>query len=72
MKYLSTSLFRCQDQNLFERVSEIDEEKDWDVENEVTFVYQTEFDQAWLKQRIDQTMQAFEENKISRKVLEIK
>jgi radical SAM superfamily enzyme YgiQ (UPF0313 family) len=56
---------------LFERVSEIDEEKDWDIENEVTFVYQTEFDQAWLKQRIDQTMQAFEENKLSRKILEI-
>jgi anaerobic magnesium-protoporphyrin IX monomethyl ester cyclase len=57
---------------LFERVSEIDEEKDWDIENEVTFVYQTEFDQAWLKQRIDQTMQTFEENKLSRKVLEKK
>jgi anaerobic magnesium-protoporphyrin IX monomethyl ester cyclase len=57
---------------LFERVSEIDEGKDWDIENEVTFVYQTEFDQAWLKRRIDQTIQAFEENKISRKVLEKK
>ena len=57
---------------LFERVSEIDEGKDWDVENEVTFVYQTEFDQAWLKKRIDQTMQAFEDNKIARKVLETK
>ncbi len=54
---------------LFERVSEIDEEKDWDIENEVTFVYQTEFDQAWLKRRIDQTMQVFEENKISHKAL---
>jgi len=52
---------------LFERVSNIDSEKDWDIENEVTFVYQSEFDQAWLKRRIDQTMQAFEENKISRK-----
>jgi anaerobic magnesium-protoporphyrin IX monomethyl ester cyclase len=57
---------------LFGRVGEIDEEKDWDTENEVTFVYQTEFDQAWLKQRIAQTMQAFEEKKISRKVLEFK
>jgi hypothetical protein len=38
----------------------------------VTFVYQSEFDQAWLKRRIDQTIQAFEEKKISRKVLEKK
>jgi anaerobic magnesium-protoporphyrin IX monomethyl ester cyclase len=52
---------------LFERVSDIDRDKDWDEENEVTFVYQTEFDQAWLKRRINQTMQAFEENKTSRK-----
>lgn len=57
---------------LFERVSALDQDKDWDKENEVTFVYQTEFDQAWLKSRIDQTMQAFEEKKISRKRPEIK
>ena len=57
---------------LFDRVSEIDEEKDWDIENEVTFVYQTEFDQTWLRRRVDQTMLAFEENKISRKVFENK
>jgi anaerobic magnesium-protoporphyrin IX monomethyl ester cyclase len=56
---------------LFERVNEIDEKKDWDKENEVTFVYPTEFNQAWLKRRIDETMQAFEENKIFRKRLEI-
>jgi len=49
---------------LFERVSDVDEEKDWVKENEVTFVYQTEFDQAWLKLRIDQTLQTFEENKL--------
>jgi anaerobic magnesium-protoporphyrin IX monomethyl ester cyclase len=45
---------------LFERATQIDEEKDWDKENEVTFVFQTEFDQTWLKRRIDQTMQIFE------------
>ena len=50
---------------LFERVSDVDEEKDWVKENEVTFVYQTEFDQAWLKLRIDETLQTFEENKTS-------
>jgi len=53
---------------LFERAREIDEEKDWDKENEVTFVYQTEFDQTWLKQRIDQTMQKFKENKPLNKI----
>jgi anaerobic magnesium-protoporphyrin IX monomethyl ester cyclase len=46
---------------LFERVSGLNQDKDWDKENEVTFIYQSEFDQAWLKQRIEQTMQAFEE-----------
>ena len=53
---------------LFERAREIDEEKDWDKENEVTFVYHTEFDQTWLKQRIDQTMQKFEEKKPLNKI----
>jgi anaerobic magnesium-protoporphyrin IX monomethyl ester cyclase len=56
---------------LFERVARLDKEKDWDKENEVTFVYQTEFDQSWLKRRIEQTMQAFEEKRISRKCLAI-
>jgi anaerobic magnesium-protoporphyrin IX monomethyl ester cyclase len=44
---------------LFERVSGIDENKDWNKENEVTFVYSSEFDETWLRQRIGQTMQAF-------------
>jgi len=47
---------------LFERVSGLDE-RDWNKENEVTFVYSSEFDPDWLKSRIDQTMQAFDENK---------
>jgi anaerobic magnesium-protoporphyrin IX monomethyl ester cyclase len=46
---------------LFERVSKLDKNKDWNVENEVTFVYETEFDTAWLQQRISETMQAFTE-----------
>jgi len=44
---------------LFDRVSGIDPEKDWRYENDVTFVYTSEFDPSWIKQRIRQTMQAF-------------
>jgi anaerobic magnesium-protoporphyrin IX monomethyl ester cyclase len=48
---------------LFERVSDLDKKKDWDKENEVTFVYNTEFDEAWLRGRIEETMRAFAEKK---------
>jgi anaerobic magnesium-protoporphyrin IX monomethyl ester cyclase len=48
---------------LFERVSKLDKNKDWNVENEITFVYQTEFDTRWLQCRISETMQAFAEKK---------
>ncbi len=46
---------------LFDRVSGIDENIDWNQENEVTFVYSSEFDEGWLRDRIGQTMQAFTE-----------
>jgi anaerobic magnesium-protoporphyrin IX monomethyl ester cyclase len=46
---------------LFERVSELDRDKDWDKENEVTFVYKSEFDEDWLRGRIAETMRAFSE-----------
>jgi anaerobic magnesium-protoporphyrin IX monomethyl ester cyclase len=45
---------------LFERVSGL-VEKDWDKENEVTFLFSSEFDPRWLKRRIGQTMRAFAE-----------
>ncbi len=48
---------------LFERVSELDSDKDWDKENEVTFVYNSEFDEGWLRGRIEETMHAFAEKK---------
>jgi hypothetical protein len=41
----------------------LDKNKDWNVENEITFVYQTEFDTRWLQCRISETMQAFAEKK---------
>lgn len=48
---------------LFERVSELDKNKDWDTENEVTFVYKSEFDPTWLQLRINTTLQAFADKK---------
>jgi anaerobic magnesium-protoporphyrin IX monomethyl ester cyclase len=48
---------------LFERVIKLDTNKDWNEENEVTFVYETEFDQSWLQRRIGETMQSFSEKK---------
>lgn len=48
---------------LFERVSKLDKNKDWNTENEVTFVYESEFDSDWLRQRISETMQAFADKK---------
>jgi anaerobic magnesium-protoporphyrin IX monomethyl ester cyclase len=48
---------------LFERISKVDKNKDWDEENEVTFVYETEFDSQFLQRRINETLQAFAEKK---------
>jgi anaerobic magnesium-protoporphyrin IX monomethyl ester cyclase len=48
---------------LYRRVVNVDHNRDWDTENEVTFVYDTEFDVRWLQQRINATMQAFTEKK---------
>lgn len=44
--------------NLFSRVSGLDG-KDWNKENEVTFIYSSEFDPRWLERRIGETMRAF-------------
>ena len=44
---------------LFERLGGPDEGRDWERENEVTFLYPAEIDEAWLKRRIDETMRAF-------------
>ena len=51
---------------LFERVSGLDENRDWNKENEITFIYESEFDEDWLRLRIDETMQAFEEKIINK------
>jgi anaerobic magnesium-protoporphyrin IX monomethyl ester cyclase len=46
---------------LFERVSQLDQTRDWDEENEITFLYESEFDADWLRRRIGETMRAFAE-----------
>jgi len=48
---------------LFDRVSGVDPTKDWSQENDITFVYQSEFDPAWLKRRIRSTMREFNQRK---------
>jgi anaerobic magnesium-protoporphyrin IX monomethyl ester cyclase len=48
---------------LFDRVSGIDPSRDWTHENDVSFMYASEFDQLWLKRRIRQTMRAFKLHK---------
>lgn len=48
---------------LFDRVSGIDGTKDWRKENDVTFVYHSEFDPRWLRRRIDQTTKIFKANR---------
>lgn len=48
---------------LFDRVSGIDPTRDWSQENEVSFVYTSEFDPQWIKQRIEQTMKEFNQRK---------
>jgi anaerobic magnesium-protoporphyrin IX monomethyl ester cyclase len=45
--------------DLFERLGRPDDGTDWRRENEVTFVFETDLDQEWLRRRIDETMAAF-------------
>ncbi|MDD1676510.1 MAG: B12-binding domain-containing radical SAM protein, partial [Methanomicrobiales archaeon] len=44
---------------LFSRVGIPATWEDWDVANQVKFVYPSEFDAGWLKRRIDETLAAF-------------
>ncbi|MDD5674636.1 MAG: radical SAM protein [Chitinivibrionales bacterium] len=48
---------------LFDRITTVDQSKDWNRENEVCFVYKSEFDPIYLQHRIDQTMMEFREKK---------
>jgi anaerobic magnesium-protoporphyrin IX monomethyl ester cyclase len=44
---------------LFSRVELLAPEDDWDIENDVRYLYRSEFDEHWLKRRITQTMSEF-------------
>ena len=48
---------------LYERVSHVNASQDWNAENEVTFIYESEFDPDWLQRRISQTLNAHKERK---------
>jgi anaerobic magnesium-protoporphyrin IX monomethyl ester cyclase len=43
---------------LYDRVVNISED-DWTIENETRFLYESEFDENWLKKRIQETIESF-------------
>jgi anaerobic magnesium-protoporphyrin IX monomethyl ester cyclase len=51
---------------LFERLGGPDDGLDWERENEITFLYASEIDEAWLRRRIGETMEAFAQRRGSR------
>jgi anaerobic magnesium-protoporphyrin IX monomethyl ester cyclase len=44
---------------LFARLGGPDDGRDWREENDITFVYHSQFDEAWLRRRVTETMAAF-------------
>ena len=56
---------------LFSRVADPESWEDWDISNQVKFVYPSEFDEQWLKRRINETMEVFREKKRQRDSLVI-
>jgi anaerobic magnesium-protoporphyrin IX monomethyl ester cyclase len=48
---------------LFARVADAASWEDWEVSNQVKFVYPSAFDEQWLEQRIGGTMRAFRERR---------
>jgi anaerobic magnesium-protoporphyrin IX monomethyl ester cyclase len=44
---------------LFARVADLRKWEDWEVSNQVKFVFPSEFDERWLERRINETMEAF-------------
>jgi anaerobic magnesium-protoporphyrin IX monomethyl ester cyclase len=45
---------------LFERVAEV-ESRDWETAGQISFLYRSEFDESWLRERIRSTMDRFRE-----------
>jgi anaerobic magnesium-protoporphyrin IX monomethyl ester cyclase len=48
---------------LFARVADAASWEDWEVSNQVKFVYPSAFDEQWLKRRIGETTRAFRERR---------
>jgi anaerobic magnesium-protoporphyrin IX monomethyl ester cyclase len=48
---------------LFARVADLRKWEDWEVSNQVKFVYDSDFDERWLAGRINETMEAFRKKK---------
>jgi anaerobic magnesium-protoporphyrin IX monomethyl ester cyclase len=48
---------------LFTRVADLTSWNDWEVSNQVKFVYPSEFDEHWLSRRIGETMESFRKKK---------
>jgi anaerobic magnesium-protoporphyrin IX monomethyl ester cyclase len=48
---------------LFARVADLRQWEDWEVSNQVKFVYPSEFDERWLERRINETTEAFRKKK---------
>jgi anaerobic magnesium-protoporphyrin IX monomethyl ester cyclase len=48
---------------LFNRVADGESWEDWEVSNQVKFVYPSEFDELWLGRRISETMATFRKKK---------
>ena len=48
---------------LFARIADLRKWEDWEVSNQVKFVYPSEFDEHWLGRRINETMDAFRKKK---------
>ena len=48
---------------LFARVADLRKWEDWEVSNQVKFVYPSEFDERWLERRINETMEALKKKK---------
>lgn len=44
---------------LYSRVGVLSSDQDWEVENEVRFVFRSEFDEEWLRKMINETMDQF-------------
>ena len=50
---------------LWERLGGPDDGRDWSHENEVTFVFDADVDEEWLRRRVEETMAAFAARKAS-------